>query len=190
MDDELNQGSTGQAPSPAPVATVQDTATQTDSTTDELRRARDEAAKRRVELKQMREQLAQLQPLAEEAERMKQAQMSEQEKLAKQLQSVQAQLESKKARAVKAEREGRFTTLAAKASIPADLMPFLNVAAFEVDDEAVAAEQLAKVAALFKGGAQVSPTNPTNPARGSSQRGTDDLRAFLFGSKSGIFGGQ
>lgn len=158
-----------------------------DGSASELLKLKDEAAKRRIEAKQLREQLAALQPLAEEAQRLKEAQMSEQDKLAKQLQTLQAQLAQEKAAAAQAMKEKTFLALATKAQIPAEMVPFLNLGAFDLEDEATALEQMGKVSALLK--AAVPAISPTNGMRQSGQNPEQELRQFLFGQRPTIFGG-
>jgi seryl-tRNA synthetase len=184
MDD--NTTGKGQAPDMSPVTgATQDEAPNYEAMIAELRQ---ENAARRVKAKELEAQLKQAQPLAQQYQKLQEAQKSEQEKMAEKLAQLEAQLaEAETAKAQAAKRQ-QLTLLATKANVPLEVIPLLNLEAFDLENEETALEALAKLAP-----SQPAPTSRTTNA--AAQRGgglsDDDMRAWLFGNGQprGIFGG-
>ncbi len=151
---------------------------------------RAEAAKYRTEAKTAKSQLSQLQPLADKAKQLEEANQSEAEKLAQKLAEMQTKLDVAQAAAERATAVQKLTTLAAKAGVSSDILPFLDVSKFDLDNETETLATLAKLkttAAATNGG---SPSNPSRNAESNGQLSPADWYKQTTGRTSSIFGGK
>ncbi len=168
----------------------------TESTTDEnetmpewaqaaVKKANDQAAKQRVELRDARTQLAELKPLAEEFNKQREAQKSEEQKLRDQLEAAKAENKSALAAAEMAKKEARLAVLAGKAGVNADLAALLDLSKLDLDDEEKTLNTLKKLITTRPTGGGAS-----NPA---TIKGGVETPAEWFaaqtGRRSSIFGG-
>ena len=148
---------------------------------------RAEAAKYRTDAKALELRLAELEPLAQKAQKLEEASQSETEKLATKMAEMTTQLNAAQAAAKQAVQAQTLTTLAVKAGVPAELLPFLDVSKFDLEDEEAT---LATLQALGKttipsGGAA------SNPARNSSNGEPTPAEWYenATGKSPSIFGG-
>lgn len=158
---------------------------------DYVAKLRAEAAKYRNEAKTAKAQLSELQPLADKAKQQEETSASDAERLARQLAEMQQQVKTAQEAATRAAAERQLVTLAVKAGVPADILPFLDVTKFDLDDEETTLATLEK---LRPSAAPPTGGQPSNPARKTAPGGpvfdTDTLKAFIAGgNKSSIFGG-
>ena len=175
---------TGQEPDGA----AQDTAPQTFDA-DYVAKLRAEAAKYRNDAKAAKAQLNELQPLAEKAKLLEDANKSETEKLAQRVAEMHRELEAAQAAATKAAQAQRLTTLAAKAGVPADILPFLDVTRFDLDNE----EETLAVLAKLKPTNQPTGGAASNPARTGESNGQITPAEWYqqrMGKSPSIFGGK
>lgn len=155
----------------------------------EIQALRAEAAKWRTQLRDAQGQLKELSPLAEKAKLLEDAQKTEAQKLAEQMANYQQQLNQLQAEKDAVSKRNQLLTMASKAGVNPDILPLLDVNAFDMSDEAATLEALAKLAPI-KG---VNGGNVANPSRLPNQNLTDDqLRKEIFGNagKTSIFGGN
>ena len=181
MTDETTQpgqtpGGDGQTPEP-----------QT-SDADYIASLREESKKYRLRAKEAEAQLGELRPLAEKAKQLEDAQKSEAEKLAQRMADMQRELEAAQTAATRAAQAQRLTTLAAKAGVPPDILPLLDVSRFDLEDEEATLALLAKL----KPTNQPSGGAASNPARRSDNG--QPTPAEWFANRTGqsplIFGGK
>lgn len=176
-----DQASAGDGQEPTPEAKPFDA--------DYVEKLRAEAAKYRNEAKAAKSQLSQLQPLAEKAKQLEEANQSEAEKLAQKLAEMQTKLDAAQAAAERATAVQKLTTLAAKAGVSSDILPFLDVSKFDLDNEVETLATLAKLktTAATNGG---SPSNPGRNAESNGQLSPADWYKQTTGRTSSIFGGK
>ena len=152
-------------------------------TADYVATLRAENAKHRTNASTLKKQLAEVQPLAEKFQQQEEAQKSEVQKALDELASMQLQLETANAAVDLADKQQVLLALASKAGVNADVLPFLNVAAFDLDDEAKTLEALKVLArpGNSSGGA-------SNPGRGPQTESDENRRTRIFGGgDSSIF---
>ena len=152
-----------------------------------LAAARQEAAARRVELRELKQQWEQAQPLLQEYQEIKDADKSELEKITGQISDMQRQLDAANAQRQQAEKALRLNTLAVKANVPGDLLPYLDVSKFDLDDEDAtlkALQALVPAKTANSGG-------PTNPARSGTQAAEETPEEWYKNrfQRPNIFGG-
>lgn len=158
----------------------------TDANAAELARARQEAAARRVELKELKAQMAELAPKAKQFDELNEAQKSESEKLAAQVAQLQAELEAQQRQTALAQARSKLLGMATKAGVSSDLVDLLDLSKFDLDDEEATAKRLATLA----GPAQAQTAKHVNPGRTNGAPTDDEMRTQIFGAKSSsIFGG-
>jgi multidrug efflux pump subunit AcrA (membrane-fusion protein) len=150
---------------------------------------RAEAARYRNEAKAAKSQLSELQPLAEKARQLEDANKSEAEKLAQKLADMQAQLNAAQADAARAAAERKLTTLAVKAGVSGDILPFLDVSKFDLENEETTLATLAKLKTPTpaNGG---GPSNPGRSADSNGQLSPADWYKQATGKTPSIFGGK
>jgi chromosome segregation ATPase len=150
----------------------------------EIEKLRKEAAKWRVQAQETKSKLSELEPAVNRLQELENAQKTEAEKLTDRLAKMEAELTSARAQAETAEKQRRLMALAAKASVPAELLTYLDASKFDLDDEKTTLEVLGQLARP-----KANAGNPSNPARGNL---TDaDRKALLYGAdnRNLIFGG-
>lgn len=153
----------------------------------EIADLRKENAKWRTDFREAQKQLKDLQPLAEKAQQLEDANKSEVEKLAAKMADLERQANQYQAQAAQAEKVAKLTALGARAGVPADMLQFLDASKFDLDDEERALEALSALAP--KGTANAG--KPSNPARGGA-KGEDDPATWWknqTGQTPTIFGG-
>lgn len=158
---------------------------------DYVAKLRAESAKYRNELKAVRAQLGELAPLAEKAKQQETTSASEAEKLAQKLAELQQQVKTAQEAAARAAAERQLMALAVKAGVPADILPYLDVTKFDLDDEETALATLEK---LKPSTAPPAGGKQANPARQQTAGGPvfdqETLKAFIAGgNRPTIFGG-
>lgn len=149
---------------------------------DYVQKLRQEAAAYRTQLRDVQAQLGEVQPLAEQYKQAQQAQKTEAERMAEQLATFQAQLDAAQKEADTARKQARLTTLATQAGVSADVLPFLSITAFDLDDEEATVSALRKLAAPRASGGPVS-----NPANGAKAETPQERRARLFGGAQPLY---
>jgi chromosome segregation ATPase len=181
----LDDNGTGLAPNLPTTGATQADAPDYEAMVAELRQ---EAAARRMKAKELEAQLNEVRPLAEQYQKLQEAQKGETERMAEKLAALEAKLKQAETQAEYNAKRQKLTLLASKSNVSADVISLLNLEAFNLDDEAATLEALAKLAP-----SPSAPSNaPTNAARNKGGGISDgELRAWLFGNKQagGIFGG-
>lgn len=155
---------------------------------DYVQKLRQEAAKYRTQYREASSQLKDLQPLAEKYQEVQEAQKTEAQKMAEQLATFKAAAEQAKAEAAQAQRRAKLTMLASQAGVSAEVLPFLSVDAFDLDNDEAALAALGKLAQpKAASGGTVS-----NPSSGDAKQESDEeRRARLFGGRpTYIFGAR
>lgn len=176
-----NDAPVGQEPTPQP---GQEPGRDYDKEIAELRQ---EAAKWRSQLRDAQGKLQEYQPLVEEYQQKKEADKSEAEKLAERLAALEGQLNQAKQQAEIAQKERALTVLATKQGVPADMLQYLDVNKFNLEDEESVLEALSKLVPAK----QPSSGGKTNPAR-TNENGqltpaewyaNRNQRNYMFGEK-------
>lgn len=149
---------------------------------------RTEAARYRNEAKAAKTQLTELQPLAQKAKELEEAQQTEAEKLAQKMADLQNQLTTAQAAATQAAQAQKLTTLAAKVGVPADVLPLLDVSKFDLENE----EQTIEMLGALK--PQKTPPNgggSSNPPQGDNNGAVTPQEWYnqRLGKNPSIFGG-
>ena len=146
---------------------------------EEIKALRAEAAKYRVERNEARGKLEELSPLAKRAQELEEAGKSELQKLAEQQAQLQKELQDAKNMAALATKRQKLTTLAAQQGVNPAVLGFLDVNAFNLEDEAATTEALKAFATNNKpsGG---SASNPANNGQRPAET-DEDRRIRLFG---------
>ena len=172
---------TGQEPEPTNDDKSQD-GSQT-FTADYVATLRAENAKHRTKASTLKKQLAEMKPLAEKFQQQEDAQKSEVQKALDELADMRSQLDAANSAVDLANKQQVLLSLASKAGVNADVLPFLNVAAFDLDDEAKTLEALKVLARPNSSGGSAS-----NPGRGPQIESDEDRTNRLFGGNaSSIF---
>ena len=152
-------------------------------TADYVATLRAENAKHRTNAAGYKKQLAEVQPLAEKYQQQEEAQKSEVQKALDELASMQSQLEAANAAVDLANKQQVLLAMASKVGVSADVLPFLNVSAFDLEDEAKTLEALKTLARPGNSGGGVS-----NPGKGPQIESDKDKENRLFGGNtSSIF---
>lgn len=152
-----------------------------------LERANAQAARARVEAKELRTKVDTLSPAAQRLSELEDAQKSETDKLAEQLRKLQAEREQAAQDAARARAEASLVRLAAKAGVDPDLATLLDVSKLDLDDEDAVIATLRKFAPARATGGGAS--NPTGDSVTQSQTDAILDRLLNGGRKSTLFGG-
>jgi chromosome segregation ATPase len=168
---------------------VQDTTPAQDATVfdaEYVSKLRGEAAGYRTKLREMEQQLKQLQPLAQKAKQLEDAQKSESQKLADQLAAITAERDSVKAQAEAAAKQAALIKIAAKAGVAPDVLDLLNVGAFDLSDEQATIDRLKALApkSAVSGGAVSNPARSQGDGQLSPEEWFKNLNR-----QNTIFGG-
>lgn len=151
----------------------------TDDTQAQIKALRDEAAKWRTQLRDAQQQIKDLQ-----------TQATGNDDLAKKLATLEANLASETAKAERASKEATLFRVATKAGVDPDVAALLDLSKLNLEDEAEAVKQLAKLAPAKVTGTQVKPAQG---ATGASTQALDEaaMRTRFFGGPGGVtlFGG-
>lgn len=154
------------------------TTTQTDDTQAQIKALRDEAAKWRTQLRDAQTQIKDLQ-----------TQVTGNEELTQKLATLETQLATEAAKADKAAKEAALLRITAKAGIDPDVAALLDLSKLNLEDEAEAVKQLAKLAPKTVG----TQVKPAQGASGVNAMVSDEaaMRARFFGGPGGVtlFGG-
>lgn len=156
----------------------------------EIAKLRKEAADWRTKFRGAEQQLGELRPVAEQYAEQQAAQKTEAEKLAERMAQLEAQLATTKTEADRARRTNSLITLAVKAGIPADVVQYLDVTKFDLEDE----EGTLKALASLAPSKQIPAVGAGNPARKAGEQGVkigdEAIKAFLQGGGAGtnLFG--
>ena len=152
-------------------------------TADYVATLRAENAKHRTKASALKKQLAEVKPLAAKFQEQEEAQKTEVQKALDELATMQQQLETANAAVDLANKQQVLLAMASKAGVNADVLPFLNVAAFDLDDEAKTLEALKVLARPGNSGGSAS-----NPGRSPQTESDEEKRTRIFGgSASSIF---
>ena len=152
-------------------------------TADYVATLRAENAKHRTNASTLKKQLAEVQPLAEKFQQQEEAQKTEVQKALDELTDMRSQLDAANVAVDLANKQQTLLALASKAGVNADVLPLLNVSAFDLDDEAKTLEALKVLAKPGNSGGGVS-----NPGKGSQIESDKDRRNRIFGGgASSIF---
>lgn len=154
------------------------TTTQTDDTQAQIKALRDEAAKWRTQLRDAQTQIKDLQ-----------TQATGNAELTQKLATLETQLATEAAKADKAAKEAALLRITAKAGIDPDVAALLDLSKLNLEDEAEAVKQLAKLAPKTVG----TQVKPAQGATGVNAMVSDEaaMRARFFGGPGGVtlFGG-
>lgn len=158
----------------------------------EISDLRQEAKKYRLQLRETQKQVKTLQPAADKLAELDEASKGESEKMAERLVALEGQLSKATASAERATNERRLTVLATKAGVAADVLQFLDVSKFDLEDEEATIKALSALVPV----AQSNSGASSNPARsqpgGDAKVGYDGLTSEEWmkgaGRKSYIFG--
>ncbi len=154
----------------------------------ELKRARDEAAKYRTQLRDLEGKWKAAEPVLTEYQTLKESQKSEAQKLADQLAEANKRAADSDTVAQRAVREAKLVRMATKAGVDPDVAALLDLSKLDLDDEKATLDTLGKLAA-----ARGTANSASNPARSGAQGESDaELRQLYFGggrNKPTIFGG-
>ena len=152
-------------------------------TADYVAKLNAENAKHRINAKKYKDQLAEVQPLAEKYQQQEEAQKTEVQKALDELTDMRTQLDAANTAVELANKQQVLLALASKAGVNADVLPLLNVSAFDLDDEAKTLEALKVLAKPGNSGGGVS-----NPGKGPQIESDKDRRNRIFGGgASSIF---
>ena len=152
-------------------------------TADYVATLRAENAKHRTNASTYKKQLAEVQPLAEKYQQQEEAQKTEIQKALDELTDMRLQLDAANVAVDLANKQQVLLAMASKAGVNADVLPLLNVSAFDLDDEAKTLEALKVLARPGNSGGSVS-----NPGRGPQIESDEDKRNRIFGGgASSIF---
>ena len=154
----------------------------------ELKRARDDAAKYRTQLRELEVKWKAAEPVLTEFQKLQDSQKSEAQKLAEQLADANKRAAEHESAAQRAQREAKLVRLATKAGVDPDVAALLDLSKLDLDNEKSALEILGKL-----GTARSTANSASNPERNGGSGPSDaELRQFYFGgarSKPTIFGG-
>lgn len=154
----------------------------------EIAKLRQEAAKYRTEKNSLKKQVSELSPAAARLAEIEEAQKSAEQKQAERLATLEAELAQTKAAAARAMNERKLTALAASAGVSPEILNFLDVDKFNLEDEDATLAALSALAAAKPAVNGGNPSNPSKP-RQDGKMTDDELRSWLFGSRSSnIFG--
>ena len=154
----------------------------------EIAKLRAEAAKWRTQFRDAQKQVKEYEPLAKKYSDLEEANKGEAEKLAERLAALEGQLSQAQAQATRADNERKLTVLATKAGVPADMLNYLDVTKFDLEDEEATVLALSALVPVR----QTNSGTSSNPAR--TNAGADGMTAEEWykdrtGQKpTGIFG--
>lgn len=149
-------------------------------TADYVAKLRAENAKHRTNASALKTQVAEMQPLAEKYQQQEEAQKTEVQKALDELAGMRTQLDAANAAVDLANKQQTLLAMASKAGVNADVLPLLNVSAFDLDDEAKTLEALKVLARPGNSGGGAS-----NPAgKGSQIETMKDKENRLFGGNA------
>ena len=146
----------------------------------------DEAAKWRLQVRDLQAKLKDIEPKAAKFDELQEAQKTEAQKMADQLATLTAQVNEAKAQADAATKQANLLRLASMAGVDPDTALMLDITKIDLTDDAKALQQLGKFARPTNG-AQVKPGTVGNT--GATE---EELRKLYFGggaNKTLIFGG-
>ena len=151
----------------------------------ERAKLRQEAAKWRTQLRETEGKLKELEPAAARLQELEEANKTEAEKMAERLAALEGKLTEAQTQAQRAAAERKLTVLATKAGVPADMLQYLDVSKFDLDNE----EEALKALSALVPTRQATTGSASNPARGT-QNGTTSLEEWYSGAgkKNYIFG--
>jgi len=171
-DGQTNQDAAGSAPDDKQISAL-----------------RSEAAKWRVQYREAEKTLKELQPLIEKAKADEEAQKSDIEKFAAKLSALENERDAFKSQADAEAKRNKLIVLAAKAGVPIDVVQFLDINQFNLEEE----DDVVKALSALAHTKPVSTGKPANPGSpdGSAPTSEDDLKDWYY-RKSGrniFFGG-
>jgi hypothetical protein len=146
-------------------------------------------SKLRDEIKGLRAQVKQAEPVLAKYKELEDAQKSEAQRLSDQLAAANKLAADNLAAAQQAQREAQVTRLATRAGVDLDLVAYLDLSKLDLTDEKAALEVLGKLATK-----SATASSASNPGR-TGAAGADDaeLRKIFFGggrNQPTIFGGK
>jgi len=156
----------------------------------EIAKLRAEAAKWRTQFRDAQKQVKEYQPLAAKYSELEEANKGEAQKLADSLAAMQTQLAQAQANATRADNERKLTVLATKAGVPADMLNYLDVTKFDLDDADATLEALSALvpAKTANSGAAANPARQSvgvdglTPAEWYKQQ-QQGGQSYIFGDK-------
>jgi hypothetical protein len=189
-------GSTGEGPEPSPPPSnpTEPPGAAAGAGDDEAAKLRAEAAKWRVQLREAQSQLKELQPAAARLAELEEANKTDAQKQADRLAKLEADLRQAQVTAELATKRSKLTVLATKAGVSADVVDFLDVGKFDLDNEEAtlkALQALARPSTEIGSANSRSGGGPSNPGR-SGDNGVPSAEEWYkqqTGKKTSIFGG-
>ena len=143
----------------------------------EIADLRKENAKRRTQLRDAQKKVKEYEPIAAKYSELEEANKGEAEKLADKLATLQAQVAAAQATAAHERSERKLTVLATKAGVSADMLQYLDVSKFDLEDEEATITALSALAPA-KG---ANSGGSSNPARNNTGMGDDELKEWYTG---------
>ena len=171
---QKDDNAAGQEPEPQQPQTPQAGASGNDT---EITKLRQEAAKWRTQYRDAQKQIKTLEPQATAFAELEEANKGEAQKLADSLAALQTQLATAQANASQAQNAQKLTVLATKAGVNADMLQYLDVSKFDLEDEEAT---LAALSALVPA-KSTNSGGSANPARNNTGMGDDEMRAWYTG---------
>ena len=128
-----------------------------------LKAAREEAAARRVENRELKVQLEAAQAKAAKLDKLEAEQQTDAERQAAQIAELQAALQERDAQVAKVEQQAAFERLASKAGVSPDAAALMDLSKFDLSDEAATIERLG----VFAVGKPANGGSGSSPAKKS-----------------------